>query len=140
MKSIPSYFAIATLFVLFVLAFSCKKETVPSTTTPENLLGKWSLESAGWNDYYNGANHKDSAAYSTGELNIEFKNNGTVISSSPFHADTMPYKILDQHTVLIDHDDTLVIKPLTSNSLQVYFRNIKNETGDYYEEWDHLKK
>jgi hypothetical protein len=128
------------MMALLVFAFSCEKEIAPSTPSPEKLLGKWSLESADWNDYYNGADHKDSAAYCTGELNIEFKNNGTVISSSPFHADTMPYKLLDEHNVLINNKDTLIIKPLTNTNLQVYFRNIKNVEGDYYEEWDSLKK
>jgi hypothetical protein len=137
MKNIPSLFAIASLLALFALVFSCKKDIAPST--PENLLGKWNLVSAEWNDHINGADHKDSSAYGTGELNIEFKNNGTVISSSPFHADTMPYKILDAYNVLIA-DDTLKIRPLTSTSMQVYFRNLKNVTGDYYEEWDRLKK
>lgn len=131
-------YAFVSMMALFVLAFSCKKDI--SKPTQEEILGKWNLVSAHWNEHSIGADHIDSAAYGAGELNIEFKNNGTVISSSPFHADTMPYKILSEHNVLIDGDDTLRIKPLTSTSLQVYFRNIKNETGDYYEEWDHLKK
>lgn len=131
-------YAFVSMMALFILAFSCKKDI--SKPTQEQILGKWNLVSAHWNEYSKGANHIDSATYSAGELNIEFKNNGTVISSSPFHADTMPYKILNEHNVLIDGDDTLHIKPLTNTSLQVYFRNIKNETGDYYEEWDQLKK
>lgn len=137
MKNKSSLFAIASLLAFFVLVFSCKKDIVQ--TAPENVLGKWNLVNAEWNDHVNGADHKDSSAYGTGELKIEFKNNGTVISSSPFHADTMPYKILDAYNVLIA-DDTLKIRPLTSTSMQVYFRNIKNVTGDYYEEWDRLKK
>ena len=131
-------YAFVSMMALFVLAFSCKKDI--SKPTQEQIVGKWNLVSAHWNEYSKGADHIDSAAYSAGELSIEFKNNGTVISSSPFHADTMPYKILDQYNVLVDAKDTLRIRPLTSTSLQVYFRNIKNETGDYYEEWDHLKK
>lgn len=131
-------YAFVSMMALFVLAFSCKKDISKPTQAP--ILGKWNLVSANWNEHIKGANHIDSAAYSSGELNIEFKNNGTVISSSPFHADTMPYKILDAYSVLIDGHDTLRIKPLTSTTLQVYFRNIKNEPGDYYEEWDRLKK
>lgn len=130
--------ATVTLMALFVFAFSCKKDIAPST--PENLPGKWNLVSAEWNDHINGADHKDSSAYSAGELNIEFKNDGTVISSSSFHADTMPYSILDAHRVLIGATDTLMIKSLTGTELQIYFRNIKNTTGDYYEEWERLKK
>jgi hypothetical protein len=130
-----------SLLALSVLAYSCKKDD-HQPSTQQKLIGKWNLVSAKLHDQYSGVNYYDSSNYAEGLINMEFKNDGTLITSSSYspNKDTSTYKMLDSRKMLIDGTDTVCVNKLTDTDLQIYFKTGPDSQGDYSEEWDNYKK
>jgi hypothetical protein len=125
---------------LFVLAYSCTKDTeAAAPIPPDQLVGKWHLTSAYWNSHYNEIDNKDSAKFSKGELSYEFTKDGQVISLSPYYRDTLSYKILDGQSIVLDDHDTIKIS-LHANAMQWRIKNIKSDAGDFFEETDNFSR
>jgi len=132
---------IVSSLAMFVLAYSCTKDTEAAAKIPQDqLVGKWHLTSAYWNSHYDGIDNKDSARFSRGELSYEFTKDGNVISLSPYYRDTLPYKILDGQLIVLDNHDTIMISVFANAKMQWHIRNIKSKAGDFFEETDNFSR
>jgi hypothetical protein len=127
-----------SLLALSVIAYSCKKDKDKSAQ--DRLIGKWTATMDKWNTYYNGSNHYDSSTYSSGEYNLEFKSNGTVVAIDAYgRNDTTTFKLVDgDKKIVFDGTDTVTLTILTDKDLQLYGK--EGTATSYYEEWDNYKK
>jgi hypothetical protein len=129
------------LLALSAITYSCNKDD-DQKSTQQKLIGKWNLVSAKLHDHYSGVNYYDSSAYAEGLIIREFKNDGTLITSSSYspNKDTSTYKMLDNQKMVIDGTDTVSVIKLTDTDLQIYFKTGPDSNGDYSQEWDNYKK
>jgi hypothetical protein len=130
-----------SLLALSLIAYSCKKDN-DLNATQQKLIGKWNLRSAKLNNHYSGVSYYDSSSYAEGLINMEFKNDGTLITSTSYspNKDTSTYKMLDNQKMVIDGTDTVSVKKLTDTDLQIYVKTGPDSNGDYSEKWENYKK
>jgi hypothetical protein len=129
---------IVSLLALSVVVYSCKKDKDKSTQ--DRLIGKWSMVSAKWNEFYSGTNHYDSSSYGIGLFYAEFKTDGTMITSSAITADkdTSIYKIIDNNKLVIGND-TAFVNSISDNDFQLYYKEVY-QNNEYNEKWQNYKK
>jgi hypothetical protein len=116
---------------------ACKKKDVEKTTA-EKIIGKWSLVSDSFNDYYGGSSHVVNYTGTAADY-IEFKSDGNVSASYQGIYNTSTYNLQgDIKVVIAGHTND--ITTLTNNSLVLYSKTAGAIAGEYEEETSTFKK
>jgi hypothetical protein len=137
-----SFLSIALLTFCILFFSACKKDDELSTR--DKLIGKWNYESFKYEEYEDGQ-LVDSGSETIGGSTIEFKDNGTFISSftdedGNTDSDTGTWSVDGNNLITGEADDiqTIEIQEITTTKMVLVFDDEDNYDGTTYRYRDEI--
>ena len=130
----------SAIMLTFIFA-SCKKNKNTATTL-QKIQTKWSVESVIDHEHDPSSLPIDTTTTYLGVATdyVDFRNDGKVYSYFDGSADTSPYTLSGDTTIIINLLGKFKIQSLTDHVLKLYDKEDNPSTSSYFEEYINLKK